>query len=178
MSILNFILLLITLNNKVFASEQEIILTEFDQSHLSSLISRLPKEFIDISNEVLEGPLKGERVYSSFNPHDLGIRINCWSDYYDRSVWPSFSGCKLNLDTDYPTVVTKNDQTKVEVRDYSTAIAFYDAIPYGRPNKVFFSFNKNTGTNFYGDERVNIFDFFFECSRELCDFYFSRTTHK
>jgi hypothetical protein len=172
MTIFKFIFIYVSLNIFVFASGHEIQLEEFDQSHLSNLISSLPNEIIDTSKEYIQAPIEGVRVLSSFTPYDIGIKIDCWSEYFDRSAWPSFSGCKLFIDSDHPTVEIKNDQAKIEVRNSTIASSFYEAIPYGRPNKVFYSFNKIIGTNFYGREDVNIFDFFLNCNMDSCEFFF------
>lgn len=167
-----FILFFVLFQNSLQASIYEVSLSDFDQAHLSGFITKLPHDLIDSYTENIEGPLEGKKVISVFRTIEFGLGVNCWEIYYNDSAWPSFTGCKLTINTDNQNVNIKNDQAKIEIMDNYLASSFYNAIPFGRHNKHFFSFNKNIGTNFQGEEIVNIFDFFFNCSEQNCELLF------
>jgi hypothetical protein len=166
-------LLIIFLSLPHITFSHEIKLSEFDQSHLSALISRLPTVLIYTHTEKIKIPVDGKKVITSLRPFDTGLTFKCWNDFYNESPWPSFGGCQVLIDLTHPTTQLNHDVITIFIHDQYLAQSLFHAIPYGKPKKEFFSFERDSGTDSSGAKSNNIFHFYFSCTQQECEILLS-----
>src|SRR5690606_3268589 len=130
------------------AHAEKVKLGPFDQAHLANLMYSLPEELVEKYRERLIAPREGERVILHFAPIESGLTIRCWQDYFPPSPWASFGGCNMEVDLNAEAVNKQHDEVRIKLTDNILAAALYEVIPYGKPLKRYYSFDKFEGITF------------------------------
>lgn len=164
---------LFLLSSLIFSSAVSaatVTLDPFDQQKLANLIHKLPQCVKERTDTEIDKPAAGLRVNNVFKSGPL--KIDCNSLYYGLSPHATRATCKVHLNTNSSAVLQKNAETQVTIKDPEVVKAFYQAIPYGKPEKTIYGWERDHGLNIDG-YKAPIFHFMIGCTKKLCRFKFS-----
>lgn len=148
----------------------KITLKPNDSEKLALLIGKLPVGVRTKKNTKLETPACGIRQQSVFE--SSGLKLSCSSDYFNKSPFPSVGRCSIDIDMTNASVTQQNSEIRVQIKDEKDVKALYAAIPYGKPEKGYWGWERDYGRNFDGAKSA-LFHFYVVCSTKLCTFKFS-----
>lgn len=166
-----FLLLIVLVSNS--ANSDTLLLGEFDQAKLGEMLNRLPDA---VKSKTVHKRFWFSRDYTiktifPVSPNVFGI--NCESNYFNNSPYPSFTRCTVTIKADDPSVIHQNDVLQISLEKSEESLALYETIPYGLSLKKFYSYGRDEGVSFEGIPG-NIFHYQFLCSENECKLNFSK----
>jgi hypothetical protein len=147
-----------------------VALKKYDQRKIALTLGELPTTVRDRTIIRISSPVSGIKVTNVFDAG--GMKFLCESFYYLNSPHPTDGNCKITLDMKDPNVSAQNNEIKFTMTEKDKVKAFYEAIPYGRPEKDQHGWERDNGVNFEG-LRAPIFHYRINCSPARCEFIFS-----
>ena len=141
-----------------------------DQKKLAFILSRVSEDVLTCKETGISKPVKGKSVRRQFSSGP--VRFDCTSLHYQKSPHATSATCEVSLDPTAPGATQVNDEIMVKITNRAQAKAFYDAIPYGKPEKAIWSWERDSGRNSEGF-RAPIFHYRMSCLPTECTFIFS-----
>lgn len=147
-----------------------INLEPVDQQKIAVLLGELPRNIRTRSIVKVEKPVAGMKIKNVFPAGPLSFE--CTSLYFGKSHYFTETSCKVSIDMTSSEVVQQYGELRVIVQDPKIVQGLFKTIPYGKPEKSLWGWERDQGTNFDG-YRAPLFHFRVNCSEKQCRFYFS-----
>jgi hypothetical protein len=151
----------------------QLKLSTFDQAKLGELLNRLPDHLVRRTyHNVRHNPSLRIQTLTLINEKD-SYQMSCERIFYPKAVYPSQTTCAVRINLDNPATVKRHDVLRITERDPTLVSALKEAIPYGSPQKKFYSYQRDEGITFTGGKGT-VFHYQFICAQSLCWLKFSR----